>query len=140
MIIGAVKEKKKFENRVSISPEDVKNYVKAGHQVFIEKGAGSLSGFHDKLYKESGASLSTSKEVFKNSDIILKINCPSPDESKLIKNNLILSKNIAGMVDIFTASIAFFLRDLYGALSVIESVPPPPPPRPGNFGSLLISS
>ncbi len=48
MIIGAVKEKKKFENRVSISPDDVKNYVKAGHQVFIEKGAGSLSGFNDK--------------------------------------------------------------------------------------------
>ena len=35
MIIGAVKEKKKFENRVSICPDDVKNYVKAGHQVFI---------------------------------------------------------------------------------------------------------
>ena len=87
MIIGAVKEKKKFENRVSISPDDVKNYVKAGHQVFIEKGAGSLSGFNDKSYKESGATLSTSKEVFKNSDIILKINCPTPDESKLIKNN-----------------------------------------------------
>ena len=87
MIIGAVKEKKKFENRVSISPDDVKNYVKAGHQVFIEKGAGSLSGFNDKSYKESGATLSTSKEVFNNSDIILKINCPTPDESKLIKNN-----------------------------------------------------
>ena len=86
MIIGAVKEKKKFENRVSISPDDVKNYVKAGHQVFIEKGAGSLSGFNDKSYKESGATLSTSKEVFKNSDIILKINCPTPDEAKLIKD------------------------------------------------------
>ena len=49
MIIGAVKEKKKFENRVSISPDDVKNYVKAGHQVFIEKGAGSLSGFNDNI-------------------------------------------------------------------------------------------
>ena len=95
MIIGAVKEKKKFENRVSISPDDVKNYVKAGHQVFIEKGAGSLSGFNDKSYKESGATLSTSKEVFKNSDIILKINCPTPDESKLIKNNSMVISQIS---------------------------------------------
>ena len=39
MIIGAVKEKKKFENRVSISPDDVKKYVKDGHKLFIEKGA-----------------------------------------------------------------------------------------------------
>ena len=91
MIIGAVKEKKKFENRVSISPDDVKNYVKAGHQVFIEKGAGSLSGFNDKSYKESGASLSTSKEVFKNSDIILKINRLEKNNLKLlIKINLVL--------------------------------------------------
>ena len=35
MIIGTIKEKKKFENRVSISPEEVKNYVKSGHQVFV---------------------------------------------------------------------------------------------------------
>ena len=95
MIIGAVKEKKKFENRVSISPDDVKNYVKAGHQVFIEKGAGSLSGFNDKSYKESGASLTTSKDVYKNSNIILKINCPTPDESKLIKNNSMVISQIS---------------------------------------------
>ncbi len=95
MIIGALKEKKKFENRVSISPDDVKNYVKAGHQVFIEKGAGSLSGFNDKSYKESGASLTTSKDVYKNSDIILKINCPTPDESKLIKNNSMVISQIS---------------------------------------------
>ena len=56
MIIGTIKEKKKFENRVAISPDEVKNYVKAGHQVFIEKNAGLLSGFTDKSYKEAGAS------------------------------------------------------------------------------------
>ena len=39
MIIGTIKEKKKFENRVAISPEEVKSYLKSGHQVFIERGA-----------------------------------------------------------------------------------------------------
>ncbi len=67
MIIGTVKEKKKFENRVSITPDEVKNYVKLGHQVYIEKNAGLQSGFNDKAYKESGASISSAKEIFKNS-------------------------------------------------------------------------
>ena len=69
MIIGTIKEKKKFENRVAISPDEAKNYIKAGHQVLIEKGAGLLSGFADKSYKEAGASISTSKEILKTSDI-----------------------------------------------------------------------
>ena len=70
MIIGTLKEKKKFENRVAISPDEVKSYLKSGHQVLIEKGAGSLSGFTDKSYKEAGATITNSKEVLKTSEII----------------------------------------------------------------------
>ena len=66
MIIGTIKEKKKFENRVSISPEEVKNYVKSGHQVFVEKNAGLQSGFSDKSYKEAGASMSSAKDILKS--------------------------------------------------------------------------
>ena len=61
MIIGTLKEKKKFENRVAVSPDDVKSYLKSGHQVLIERGAGSLSGFTDKSYKEAGATIQTQK-------------------------------------------------------------------------------
>ena len=72
MIIGTIKEKKKFENRVAISPDEAKNYVKSGHQVFIEKNAGLLSGFTDKSYKEAGATMSSAKEILSSSDIVLK--------------------------------------------------------------------
>ena len=89
MIIGTIKEKKKFENRVAISPEEVKSYLKSGHQVLIERGAGSLSGFTDKSYKEAGATISNSKDILKTSDIVIKINCPTPDESRLINLSLI---------------------------------------------------
>lgn len=37
MIIGTIKEKKKFENRVAISPDEAKSYIKLGHQVHVEK-------------------------------------------------------------------------------------------------------
>ena len=87
MIIGTIKEKKKFENRVAISPDEVKNYVKAGHQVLIEKNAGLLSGFTDKNYKEAGASIASAKEILSSSDIVVKINCPSSDEAKQLKSS-----------------------------------------------------
>ena len=73
MIIGTIKEKKKFENRVSITPDEVKNYVKSGHQVFVEKNAGILSGFTDKSYKEAGASMASQKDILKAADVLLKL-------------------------------------------------------------------
>ena len=94
MIIGTIKEKKKFENRVAISPDEVKSYVKLGHQVFVEKNAGQQSGFNDKNYKESGASISSAKDILNKADIILKINCPSSDEARQLKKNAIVISQI----------------------------------------------
>ena len=93
MIIGTIKEKKKYEKRVAISPDEVKNYVKAGHQIFIEKKAGLASGFTDKSYKEAGATISSLKEILKTSDIIAKINCPTPMKQNNLKVVPLLSLN-----------------------------------------------
>ena len=35
MRIGSVREIKKFEYRVGLTPDNVKSYVNAGHQVYI---------------------------------------------------------------------------------------------------------
>lgn len=120
MIIGTIKEKKKFENRVSISPEEVKNYVKSGHQVLVEKNAGLQSGFSDKLYKEAGASMSSAKDILKSVDILLKINCPSPDEAKQLKtSSMVISQlNIQNEID----SIKIFNSKKVSAFS-LERVP-----------------
>ena len=45
MRIGCVKEIKNNEFRVGMTPDNVKNYVKAGHEVYIERDAGVGSGF-----------------------------------------------------------------------------------------------
>ena len=94
MIIGTIKEKKKFENRVSITPDEVKNYVKSGHQVIVEKNAGLQSGFSDKSYKIAGATISSAKEILNNSDVLLKINCPTLDEAKKMKTNSMIISQI----------------------------------------------
>lgn len=55
MKVGCVKEIKNNEFRVGMTPDNVKSYSNAGHDVYIEKGAGLGSGFTDEEYVEAGA-------------------------------------------------------------------------------------
>ena len=51
MKVGCVREIKNNEFRVGLTPDNVKAYVAAGHEVFIEKGAGIGSGFPGADYE-----------------------------------------------------------------------------------------
>ena len=89
-IIGSVKEDLSIEKRVSISPESVKKFVNIGFSINLEKKYAEHLGITDEEYKKNGANVNLSKEeVFKKSQIILKVNCLSSDEVSLIKNESI---------------------------------------------------
>lgn len=120
MIIGTTKEKKKFENRVAISPDEAKSYIKLGHHVHVEKNAGLQSGFSDKLYKEAGATMSSAKDILKNSDILVKINCPSPEEANQLKSSSMVISQLNTQTDI--DSIKIFNSKKISAFS-LERVP-----------------
>ena len=45
MIIGIPKEIKNNENRVGLTPAGVQEFVKRGHDVFVQASAGENSGF-----------------------------------------------------------------------------------------------
>ena len=91
MIIGIPKEIKVEENRVSITPAGVHDFIQAGHEVIVEKGAGNGSGFTDKEYTNEGASLvNKPSEVFSNAEMIIKVKEPQPEEIDLFQKNQIL--------------------------------------------------
>ena len=50
MKIACTKEIKVQEYRVGMTPDNVKAYVSAGHEVYIEKNAGIGSGFTNEEY------------------------------------------------------------------------------------------
>ncbi|GGD53223.1 alanine dehydrogenase [Paenibacillus nasutitermitis] len=86
MIIGLVKEIKNNENRVALTPGGVLELIGNGHQVLVEKGAGSGSGFGDELYVEAGASLfADKKELFDQAEIIVKVKEPLESEYELFR-------------------------------------------------------
>ncbi|MDR1018515.1 MAG: alanine dehydrogenase [Lachnospiraceae bacterium] len=91
MKVGCVKEIKVQEYRVGMTPDTVKSYVQAGHEVLIEKSAGLGSGFSDAEYEAAGAKLiDTAKEVWDSVDMMVKVKEPLPEEYKLFHEDLIL--------------------------------------------------
>ena len=73
MIVATVKEKNQFENRVSITPETCKSFIKAGLDVIIEKNAGYNASFLDSVYKESGAKVLDREQVLQKADILISV-------------------------------------------------------------------
>ena len=91
MKIGCVKEIKNNEFRVGLTPDNVISYVKAGHHVYIEKGAGVGSGFSDNEYVDAGASLiDNAEEIWNLVDMMIKVKEPLEEEYKYFHEGLIL--------------------------------------------------
>ena len=89
--VGCVKEIKNNEFRVGMTPDNVKAYVGAGHEVYIEKGAGVGSGFMDPEYEEAGAKMiDSAKEVWDTVEMMIKVKEPLPEEYPLFHEGLIL--------------------------------------------------
>ncbi len=77
MKIGVPKEIMHDEARVAATPDTVRKYVAAGHEVFVEKtaGLGILATAED--YAAAGAIIcDTAQEVYDNAELILKVKEP----------------------------------------------------------------
>jgi len=80
MKIGVPKEIKSNENRVAMSPSGVSLLANAGHDVFIETGAGLGSGFTDADYAAAGATISSTAKETWDKELIMKVKEPLPEE------------------------------------------------------------
>ena len=76
MRIGVPKEILNNENRVAMTPAGVLTLKAAGHEVFIETGAGLGSSFTDEDYIEAGAIIVETAEEAWNTDMVMKVKEP----------------------------------------------------------------
>ena len=91
MLIGVPREIKNNENRVGATPAGVKELTKRGHTVFVQSSAGEGSGFSDEFYVEAGATiLPTIEEVYRSSEMIIKVKEPIEQEYALIRENQLI--------------------------------------------------
>ncbi len=87
MLIGIPKEIKEHEYRVSLTPNGAEKLINSGHRVIIEYSAGAGSGFTDDDYKKTGAEVTNRKFLFENSELIVKVKEPLPEEYDLFHEN-----------------------------------------------------
>lgn len=91
MLIGIPRETTVYESRVAITPAGVEAFVRAGHGVIIEKGAGVGSGIPDDDYARAGAEITGAKdELFRKAEMIMKVKEPLPEEYPLLQEGQVL--------------------------------------------------
>jgi len=91
MIVGILKEIKIEENRVSMTPAGVEVMVQKGHDVLVEKNAGTGSGISDDAYTLAGAEIvNTPAEIYDRAEMVMHVKEPQPSEFELIRNNQIV--------------------------------------------------
>ena len=86
MIIGVPKEIKNHEYRVAVTPAGVTDLIMSGHRLIIEKSAGTGSGFNDNEYMNAGAEIAGRDKLFHESELIVKVKEPLPEEYTSFRN------------------------------------------------------
>jgi alanine dehydrogenase len=88
MKIGCPKEVKNNEFRIGLTPNAVRAYVDAGHEVCIEREAGLGSAITDDEYRAAGAKiLNSAAEVWDFADMLIKVKEPMESEYGYMKEN-----------------------------------------------------
>ena len=81
MRIGTPVEVKNREYRVGLTPAGARELVRAGHEVFIETGAGAAIGYGDAAYLAAGCRIAPDADaLFASAELIVKVKEPQPAE------------------------------------------------------------
>ncbi len=84
-------EVKNNEYRVALTPSGVHDLVAAGHDVFVQRGAGEGSSLPDEEYLGAGAALvDDPDELWSMADLVLKVKEPVAEEYHRFREGLVL--------------------------------------------------
>ena len=90
MRIGVPREIKDNEYRVAMTPGGARQMTEAGHEVWVEAGAGEGSGFADARYEAAGAHIVPRKAEAWDVELVVKVKEPQPKEFKFLRPDLTL--------------------------------------------------
>ena len=90
MKLGVLKDIKKGEYRVILTPGEVASCIDDGHEVLVEKNDGAAAGFFNEEYAAVGATISDRDTIFGTCDIVAKVKEIEPTEYDLLRENQII--------------------------------------------------
>jgi NAD(P) transhydrogenase subunit alpha len=80
MRIGVLRERLPGERRVALVPDSVARLTKGGHEVRVERGAGTAAGFPDALYETAGATIAADGRAAADADLVLAVRRPTTEQ------------------------------------------------------------
>lgn len=128
MRIGVPKEIKTLEFRVAMTADGVREAVRAGHSVLVESQAGHGSGISDAEYVAAGATIGIKADIFKNSDLIVKVKEPLESEYGLFRPGQLLftylhlapdKKQIEALIKARITAFAYETLEVDGSLPLL---------------------
>ena len=103
MKVGVARETAAGERRVALVPEALGKLQAAGLEILVESGAGAGALIPDGAYKDAGATIVSTVELYAQSDVILRVQKPSPDEVKVMRSGQAVVGFLAPLIDPQTA-------------------------------------
>ncbi len=90
LLIGLPQEDQQVEKRIGLTPEAVEVLVDNGHDVILEKDAGTGARYTSTDYSEHGGFIVNSNDKIWNADVIIKVAPLTGDEIAKLKGNQIV--------------------------------------------------
>ena len=90
MKIGILKETQKGEKRVSITPKIAELLIGKNFEILVEEDAGQNSQYKNSDYSRAGAIISRKENIFRDADVLIKINPFENNELKILKKGQIV--------------------------------------------------
>jgi NAD(P) transhydrogenase subunit alpha len=104
MKVGVAKETAPGERRVALVPEALGKLTAAGLDVLVEAGAGSGAAFPDQAYTDAGASVVSTRELYDQADVILRVQKPSEAEVAVMRTGQAVLGLLQPLIDPKTSS------------------------------------
>lgn len=120
-VIAVVKESADGELRVATVPEVVQKLTKAGHEVRVEKTAGTGAYYPDDLYAAAGATIMPGRaELLKGAQVVLCVQPPTVEDARQYAEGTIVIgfMNPAGNIEVIK-----IMRDRKVTAFALELVP-----------------
>ncbi|MFM7892025.1 MAG: alanine dehydrogenase, partial [Actinomycetota bacterium] len=88
--LGVPRETKTLEGRVALTPDGVREFERAGVQVFVETQAGAAASITDAEYTAAGATIVPSAADAWSQNMVVKVKEPTEKEFGFLRPDLTL--------------------------------------------------
>jgi len=85
MKVGVARESAAGERRVALVPEGLGKLTAAGLEILVEAGAGAGAAIPDQAFVDAGAKVVSADELYAASDVILRVQKPTPAEAARLR-------------------------------------------------------